>query len=69
MDGPYYAEFGAVHHEDVRGFLFTVSPQELAGEVARSLNVAEQVQGMRADFLSATRGRKPALTAAPGEAE
>ena len=63
MAGPYYAEFGAIHHEDVRGFLFTVSPPELADEVARSLNVAEQVEGMRANFLAASSSRKPTLAA------
>ena len=56
MAQPYFAEFGAIHHEDVVGFLFTVSPPELAEEVARCLNVADQ-EGLGGDFLSASAGR------------
>ncbi|WP_392352983.1 hypothetical protein V8F63_09530 [Brevundimonas sp. LF-1] len=67
MAGPYYAEFGAIHHEDVRGFLFTVTPPEMADEVARSLNVAEQVDGMRANFLAHSRSHKPAPSALQAE--
>lgn len=69
MAGPYYAEFGAIHHEDVRGFLFTVSPPEVADEVARSLNVAEQVEGMRANFLAALSGRRTTPDALKGDAK
>lgn len=38
--GPYRAEFGAIHHEDAPGFLFTVAPATAADEVARALNLA-----------------------------
>lgn len=38
-DGPYRAEFGAIHHEDQAGFLFTVTPTAFADDVAHALNV------------------------------
>lgn len=38
--GPYFAEFGAVHHEDLDGFIFTVSPPEFADDVAQAFNFA-----------------------------
>jgi len=38
ISGPYRAEFGAVHHEDATGFLFTVSPPQSAVVVAEALN-------------------------------
>lgn len=40
IPGPYYAEFGAIHHEDAGGFIFTVSPPEFAKDVADALNFA-----------------------------
>lgn len=40
---PYRAEFGAIHHEDAPGFLFTVNPAHAADEVARAMNVAHRV--------------------------
>lgn len=36
--GGFSAAFGAIHHEDAEGFLFTVDPPQLAGNVARALN-------------------------------
>lgn len=44
MKGPYSAAFGAIHHEDERGFLFTVAPASCAVEVANALNVAHAQQ-------------------------
>jgi len=39
-DGPYRAEFGAIHHEGQAGFLFTISgPPGNAKNVAEALNV------------------------------
>lgn len=38
--GPYRAEFGAIIHEDIGGFLFTVSPPSFADDVAKALNTA-----------------------------
>lgn len=38
--GPYYAEFGAVYHEELGGFLFTVQPPECAEDVAQAFNFA-----------------------------
>lgn len=37
-EGPYRAEFGAIHHEDRAGFLFTVTPAKFADDVADALN-------------------------------
>lgn len=59
MAQPYFAEFGAIHHEDAVGILFTVSPPELAEEVARCLNVADQ-EGLGGDFLSTIPSRAEA---------
>lgn len=36
--GPYRAEFGAVSHDDVAGFIFTVTPADYAPSVAAALN-------------------------------
>lgn len=38
--GPYSAQFGAIHHVDSPGFLFTISPATAADAVADALNVA-----------------------------
>lgn len=38
--GPYSAQFGAVHHEDRPGFLFTVPTRGVAVDVADALNKA-----------------------------
>jgi hypothetical protein len=38
--GPYSAEFGAISHEDQRGYLFTINPTDCAAAVAEALNVA-----------------------------
>ncbi|PZU62193.1 MAG: hypothetical protein DI552_00375 [Brevundimonas sp.] len=40
---PYRAEFGAIHHEDAPGFLFTVNPAHAADEVARAMNIAHRL--------------------------
>lgn len=37
---PYRAEFGAIFHEDQGGFLFTVSSEKMANEVAKALNIS-----------------------------
>lgn len=39
--GPYRAEYGAIIHEDMGGFLFTVSPPSFADDVAKALNAKE----------------------------
>jgi hypothetical protein len=36
--GPYRAEFGAIHREGARGFIFTVNTPDYAAEVASALN-------------------------------
>ena len=46
--GPFRAEFGAIHHEDDAGFLFTVTPPHAAGEVAKALNAAAFISTPRA---------------------
>jgi hypothetical protein len=38
--GPYTAAFGAIHHEDAPGFLFTVAPESAAEGVADAMNRA-----------------------------
>lgn len=45
---PYRAEFGAVHHENATGFLFTVTPPEHAQIVADALNSIEGKVGRTA---------------------
>ncbi|GEM_PF-3394171 len=42
--GPYSAEFGAIHHEAERGYLFSIHPESAAKEVARALNHAAAVE-------------------------
>lgn len=39
--GPYRAEFGAIHHEAERGFLFAVEPAHVADMVADAQNKAD----------------------------
>jgi hypothetical protein len=40
IPGPYRAQFGAVHHEEMTGFLFTFPSQATAAQVAEGLNAA-----------------------------
>jgi hypothetical protein len=49
VPGPYRAEFGAIHHEDNPGFLFTLSPPTAADEVARALNLAHAAENRPPD--------------------
>lgn len=39
QSGPWRAEFGGLIHEDLDGFVFTVSPPSFADDVAKGLNV------------------------------
>lgn len=43
-DRPYRAEFGAIFHEDQGGFLFTVSSEKMAKEVAIALNISHALK-------------------------
>ena len=49
MTGPYRAEFGAIHYEGQRGFLFTVSPASCADEVAKALNTYARLASAEPD--------------------
>jgi hypothetical protein len=42
--GPYSAAFGAIHHEDAPGFLFTVAPDTAAPGVADAMNRAYRAE-------------------------
>lgn len=53
--GPYSAQFGAVHHKDYTGFLFTVPTRGMAVDVADALNKALLLPDMLAALLSAER--------------
>lgn len=61
VSGPYRAEFGAIIHEEMNGFLFTVSPQSFAVVVAKGLNALASVPSApsRAGADEAARGLGP----------
>lgn len=56
MNGPYRAEFGAIHHEAARGFLFTVSPPEHAETVAEALNRSEALRDLKTESIKVSPG-------------
>lgn len=47
VHAPWFAQFGALHREDMRGFVFTVSPPEFAEDVAAGLNALDALSPER----------------------
>lgn len=46
-DSPYRAEFGAIHHKDLGGYLFTVSDANIGLRVACALNDSVKLAALR----------------------